>query len=64
VLEPDIGAPAAAARHGPRTTGTAANMATARHTGVSPWYCSGRADLSPRCLLAWCAGLSLRCLLA
>src|SRR5262249_15311588 len=44
VLEPDIGAPAAAARHGPRATRTAANMVTARrarrsHTCWSPRAC-------------------------
>jgi len=75
VLKPDIGAPAAAARHGPRPTGTAANMATARRAGVSrrcwsrragllPRCWSGRAGMLPRCLLAGRAGLSPSCLLS
>src|SRR5262249_53460727 len=64
VLEPDIGAPAAAARHGPGATGTAANMATARRAGVSRRCWSGRAGMLPRCLLAGCAGLSPSCLLS
>src|SRR5262249_29605929 len=74
VLEPNIGAPAAAARHGPRTTGTAANMARARRAGVSHRCRPGRAGLSrgrrsgrarllPRCLRARCADLSTSCLL-
>src|SRR5262249_15874920 len=64
VLEPDIGAPPAAARHGPRATGTAANMVTARRAGVSHRCRSRRAGLLPRCLLAGRAALSPSCLLS
>src|SRR5262249_17132408 len=60
VLEPDIGAPAAATRHGPRATRTAANMATAPRPGGAPRWWGRAAGLLPRCRLGGGAAPSPR----